>query len=213
MVQVISNLGSSSTSSFGSMTVNRPIDVWSGLLVFLLLACRFIVNPSALWLNKKRHKYPSDLLARISSRCETAILIQTSILLGMVSGASLVGTSDVFAAYLAGATVSWFCDDLSYAPQERGPTDTTARENGDRNSKTEGQSDLTPASHECLQPEEDKWSSVGGQKQKSSQRIPLRTLDHIGSGKAIYEKYYKPVVLKILKPLPFVSVGFSIAIT
>lgn len=107
MVQVISNLGTSAIS-FNSITIVRLIVVSIGLVIVLLLACRFLLRTLTVWLNRKRGKAPAGILQRLFIRNETAFLIHTATLLGFVTGATYAGTSNLFAAYLAGASISWW---------------------------------------------------------------------------------------------------------
>jgi len=163
MVHVIPNVGSSA-SSFSSVTVIRPVAVSIGFVVVLLLACRLVIKPLTLCLNKKGQKHPTGILQRLSSRSETAIIIQTSFLLGMVSGASFAGSSDLFAACLAGATISWFYMDVLELPQDNSPAGMNATKDEDVSLGVDGQSSSILASQQSLELDVHRRSSAGRRK-------------------------------------------------
>lgn len=103
MVQIISNLGGSSISP---TTVVRPILVSIAFAVVLPLACRYFVKPLTMLLNCHRENNPSGVLQKVLCLKQTAFVIHTAILLGLVTGASYAGTSNLLAAYIAGAIIS-----------------------------------------------------------------------------------------------------------
>ncbi|KAL1637271.1 hypothetical protein SLS58_009362 [Diplodia intermedia] len=192
MVQVISNLGGSS-SSFSATTVIRPVFVSLAFAVLIPLACRLIVKPATLFLNKHREANPSGSMQRFLVMRQTGFFIQTAVLLGFVAGGSFAGTSNLFTAYLAGASISWWDTEVPHLPVAR--------------------SQSTDASHAGTQ------SSVGmvssnsdSQVTDNGESIRSYASGHI-CGIAIYQRYYQQAVEKILKPLFFASIGFSIPIS
>ncbi|MCJ1410615.1 hypothetical protein MMC19_004701 [Ptychographa xylographoides] len=111
MVPIISNLGEES-SSFSASIVVRPVLVSLGLVVALIFVCRVLVRPMTLWFNsKKKKKSPSSFLQQIFLHKQTIFLVHTLILLTMIAGASYAGTSNLFAAYLTGVSISWWDSD------------------------------------------------------------------------------------------------------
>jgi Kef-type K+ transport system membrane component KefB len=135
MVQVISDIGSSA-SSFSIVTVIRPVAVLVGLVIILSLACRFAVRPGTYWLNEMRKIHKEVALQRVLSHQQTPLVIHTSLLVAMVSGATYAGTSELFAAYLAGASISWWDSDVQHPSRTPKPalvspiTDTTQGNSG-----------------------------------------------------------------------------------
>ncbi|KAL2429325.1 hypothetical protein ABEF95_003440 [Exophiala dermatitidis] len=114
MVQVISNLGSGN-QSIHATTVIRPIFVSVGFALILPLACRFLVKP--IWIHHSSattKAVDSCRGNRLVSESAVYFLLSTALLVGLVSAASYAGTSGLFAAYLAGACVTWFDSTLKH---------------------------------------------------------------------------------------------------
>ena len=110
LVQVISRLGSSS-SSLHAITVVRPIAVSIGLALAIVLACLYLVKPFSLWV---RAPGSSAVMRAIRKQPdEAALIVHILLLFGLVATASYAGTSNLFAAYLAGASISWYCSELA----------------------------------------------------------------------------------------------------
>lgn len=107
MVQVIASLGSAG-GHVPALTVVRPILVSVALAVAAGVLCRFVVQPLAKPLHRWRAAHPDALAPRLLRQPPTACLLQTSLLLALVVGASYAETSNLFAAYVAGALVSWW---------------------------------------------------------------------------------------------------------
>lgn len=178
MVQVISNLGS--TSSFEAVTVVRPIGVSLALAIIVPLACRFIILPATRFLNAKREQNPSLMLDSLLRKKETALVIHTAVLVGLVAGATYAGSSALLGAYIAGAMISWW--DVE-APHPRyknheGPTegvvDTAVSDNESSHTPTE-------------------------QPSAPSDAMPGPS----NSGAKIFEIYYQQVLQRFLKPFFF----------
>lgn len=111
MVQVITNLGTRS-GSFGAATIVRPALVSIGFGLGVLVICRYVILPVTKQINKKKVKSPDLFIFRLARQEETALVIYTAILIGMVTGATYAGTSGLFAAYLAGAAIKWWDNDI-----------------------------------------------------------------------------------------------------
>lgn len=192
MVQVISDLGGSA-SSFSATTVIRPVFVSLAFAVLVPLICRLIAKPVTLFLNKQREASPTCLLQKLLSKHQTTFAIHIAILLGFVAGGSFAGTSNLFTAYLAGACISWWDAELPHLPVEKSKS-TDARQDGTRSSTV-----MAP-------------NNSGSQANGDAERARSFSSAHC-SGLAIYERYYQQPVEKILKPLFFASIGFSIPIS
>jgi Kef-type K+ transport system membrane component KefB len=204
MVQVISNLGG---DNFSWVTVVRPVLVSVAFAVVAPVACLFVVRPMTLWLNKYREVHPTAAMNELFRRTSTALFIHTLILIGLVAGATYAGTSNLFAAYIAGATVSWWDSEVPHpakktneravdaagVSQQTGPSSTAGQESDSQNPNSSNDKDITPA-----QP-----STTAGHVDEGSELC----------GAEIYERHYHPAVSKILQPLFFASIGFSIPIT
>jgi hypothetical protein len=215
MVQVISNLGTSAIS-FNSITIVRPIVVSIGLVIVLLLACRFLLGTLTVWLNRKRGKAPAGILQRLFMRNETAFLIHTATLLGFVTGATYAGTSNLFAAYLAGASISWWDSKVPHKSLERnGSTVTPLPEKAPADSPAEQMpivrvpKEASTENVQTSQTDPVEGQTVGISKQSDEAPANRRLPSDSGAltGRHIYHNYYGAVVNRILKPFFFVSEG------
>lgn len=211
MVQVISNLGGSS-DAISAVTVVRPVLVSLAFAVAVPVACRLIVKPLTVWLNDQRQGNQSGFVHRTLSRIQTAFAVHTLLLLGFVTGASYAGTSNLFAAYLAGAAISWWDEEVPHICIEL---------NGSNKRlplPDAGGSDLTPAKQSQPADTQPRRNSVeaevtaptgSAEAISHSNRLvegPLiGDISNGNSGIAVYEAYYQQAVNRILKPLFFVS--------
>lgn len=197
MVQVISNLGE---DSFTPITVVRPIAVSIGLGIVILLTCRFVAKPVTLWFNSKVRAKQDGRVARTARNTYTPVVIHTIILLGLVTGATYAGTSNLFAAYLAGASISWWDSEFS---QRITPTN-NAVSAGDRNGTcTERINEAPPH-----------LANPAVIKGPASAPNPTATLVLAStSGAATFELFYGPILHRLFKPLFFASIGFAIPLT
>ncbi|KAJ5112146.1 Na+/H+ antiporter [Penicillium argentinense] len=176
MVQIITNLGGNA-SSFDAVTVIRPVFV--PIFIMILSA--------------------EPRIPDFMRTMEFAFLYQTAYLVGTVAGATYAGTSSLFAAYLAGVTVTWF-DDLikeSRMPLGTGTGETTPTEPDYSNSQSQ----------------DNNHRHVSTQTQSSNESSPSAQDSEAPTGEKVYEKYYKQPVTRILTPLFFASIGFAIPIT
>ena len=214
LVQVISKLGSDS-SSIHPITVLRPIAVSIGLVLFVVLICRYLVKPiSSLICGRD-----SSAVMRIVRRQpdEAVLIAHTILLLGLVAAASYAGTSNLFAAYLAGASISWY------------DTEVAQRDQVEKNERIEAlqsktASSLQKAGHnECTSAEIEKLSipahgtDTGKQlgtpavadtlsfQKPAGQHLEIERARRSLSGASIYEKYIQQPVATILKAFFFVS--------
>jgi hypothetical protein len=141
-------------------------------------------------------------------------VIHTLILIALVTGATYAGTSNLFAAYIAGAGISWWDSEVPHADigakklQKTGekkdaatasvPTTSVMEE-----SRSVASSGIVQEAHEAS-PNPEAHSSP--RLEKSSNMNLIR-------GSTIYEYYYHPAVSRILQPLFFASIGFSVPIS
>ncbi|KAJ9661702.1 hypothetical protein H2201_006373 [Coniosporium apollinis] len=220
MVQVISNLGGSS-GTISAATVVRPILVSLAFAVAVPVACRFVVKPLTVWLNGHRQGNKSGFMHRTLSRTQIAFAIHTLLLLGLVTGASYAGTSNLFAAYLAGAAISWWDEKVPHLCIQ------STRGNDRRSLSEAGGSRLTPTKQS--QPADTNQSQNTVEAEATAPTNSAEAISHdsnrpVGrpltgdisngsSGVAVYEVYYQQAVDRVLKPLFFASIGFSIPIT
>ncbi|EDU40418.1 sodium-hydrogen antiporter [Pyrenophora tritici-repentis Pt-1C-BFP] len=111
MVQVISNLGD---DSFSWVTVARPVLVSIAFALVAPLLCLFVAKPVTAWLNSYREADPNAPWNSLLQKSQTAFTIHTLILIGLVTGAAYAGTSNLFAAYIAGAAISWWDSEVAH---------------------------------------------------------------------------------------------------
>ncbi|KAI9849432.1 MAG: hypothetical protein M1837_004052 [Sclerophora amabilis] len=220
LVQVISNLGTSG-SSFDAVTVVRPIVISIGLVIVLLLFCHFAVRPSTLWLHHERQSKIALALKKATTLKHSGFMMHTIILLGLVAGATFAGTSGLFAAYLAGASVNWWDTEVfpalhggsdagSAAPDTQEASQDTQCTSTLRNTpggKAMGEVDEIVAAPVRRDPENNKHIEDLSRNSRPT-CTPKTSL-----GMLTYQRYYLTAVNRILKPFFFASIGFSIPIT
>ncbi|RSL73794.1 hypothetical protein CEP54_000060 [Fusarium duplospermum] len=191
MVQVISNLGG---DSFDAVTVVRPVMVSLAFATLMPVLGRFVVMPVTAKLNVFREGHPSGKMAQLLRLRQTAFVIHTALLLGLVVGATFAGTSSLLAAYITGATISWWDSEVAHVPDRVANispgVDTTEERTGGSDNTARGQIAFTP-----------------------SDQTDLPLAMEGGSGMEVYDHYYKIAVERVLKPLFFASIGFSVPIT
>lgn len=187
MVQVISNLGSS-TSTFNAVTIIRPLFVAIGLAAIVIIGCRFIVKPITITLKKLYEQHPNKRLSRLFQYPAAALMAHTLVLSGLVAGSTYAGTSNLFAAYLAGASVSWWDNEFMKGPDaSHGVSDQDGSGNGGQGRPT---SDAT---------------STNTQDTSFPQQLGEKTRY---TGTMVYERYYASAFHRILKPFFFVSSSY-----
>jgi Kef-type K+ transport system membrane component KefB len=218
MVQVISNLGG---DSFSWVVIVRPVLVSVAFALVVPVACLFALRPATLHTNRYREAHPNKGLDRLLSKSQTAFVFHTALLVGLVAAATYAGTSNLFAAYIAGAIISWWDSEVPHPAVNRTLSQTPA---------TNEKSTASTGNSEGLHNDQPGPSSIESSTQgASSTSISEGTSNVTGtqpvcaantssddqdtSGPAIYHRYYHPAVSKILQPLFFASIGFSIPIT
>lgn len=196
MVQIISTLGGG--SSFDAVTVIRPVFVSIAFAVVVPLICVFVAKPLTLAANDYLQQEKSTKFRAIFCSSEAALAYHTGVLLAMITGATYAGTSNLFAAYLAGTAVTWLGDCIASHKQERiSATDRTASQM------------IAPRQRASHQGSISATANVVDNAEAST---PAEHTDDC-SAQRIYERYYSPVIESFLRPLFFASIGFAIPIT
>lgn len=210
LVQVISKLGPGSSSSH-PVTVARPIGVSIGLAVFMLLTCRYLVKPIFSLICGLISSAVMRVIRKQPS--EATLIAHTALLFGLVAAASYAGTSNLFAAYLAGASISWYGSEVA----QRGNVEKTERTEATQSTATgmiqqtahDGSSNSKNEKWETADDGTDRGEQLGTPAVVSTQAIiePNRQ-DHKterASGTSTYKKYIEQPVGRTLKPFFFVS--------
>ncbi|KAK1716859.1 Sodium/hydrogen exchanger family-domain-containing protein [Colletotrichum acutatum] len=202
MVQVVSNLGGGGGSDFNAVTVVRPILVSLGFATVVPAVCKLVVGPITLRLNTIREKNPGSRIDQLLRMRQTALIIHTCWLFGLIMGGAFAGTSTLLAAYVVGATISWWDSEVPHL---------MSREKGKQKAPTV---QLASAS------DNQEAIPVNNPGQSSSENPPAAgpmpsngELDTYNTGIEIYERYYSKAVDHVLKPFFFASIGFSVPIT
>ena len=185
MVQVVSNLGGAQESISATVIV-RSILVSLAFAICVPLACLLVAKPVTETLNGMREAKPERRINKALSRDETALVIHTLLLVALVTAASYAGTSNLFAAYLAGAIVSWWDNEVVHV--DSSPSQDEATSQAPPNEQSIATADL-------------------------QQVLVSRPFSNRTSGVAVFEDYYKKTLERILKPFFFASIGFSIPIS
>ncbi|CZS93578.1 related to Na+/H+ antiporter [Rhynchosporium graminicola] len=125
--------------------------------------------------------------------------LATAILLGLVTGATYAGTSNLFAAYLAGAASSWWDSEV---PHINGAVKTST------------------STQDIAVIREPRTSAVNGPVVRSTgslqdtrQVAPEHYNPVVSTGAGVFETHYETALRCILKPFFFASIGFAIPIT
>ncbi|KAJ8117056.1 hypothetical protein OPT61_g1652 [Boeremia exigua] len=210
MVQVISNLGG---ANFTATTVVRPVLVSIAFAVVVPVVSLLILKPCTLWLNGYRESHPSAPLNELLRKPQTAFAFQTALLIALIAGASYAGTSNLFAAYVAGATVSWWDSEVPHVD-----TNPAVELKIMKRMKKARRNSGDSTSGAIAGPSEERDANVStvpndGQILPSTGAADLSETTDKLSGTAIYGHYYHQAVSRILQPLFFASIGFSIPIT
>lgn len=204
MVQIISSLGGDST--FTDITVVRPVFVSLAFVVVYPLLCAFVARPMMrLASTYGRHSKNTQVKALLGSH-QAVFVYQTGFLLASITGATYAGTSNLFAAYLAGAAVAWLDDTAISENQQPAYNAESAVTQTHNRSSTQSQQSQT---HETSNRE----LCSSGRDTFTHNVANTHDGNNECSGRKIYERYYSPAVEAILRPLFFASIGFAIPIT
>lgn len=186
MVQVIANLGTTSNGQFSWRTVVRPLGVSLGFAIGVPFICWAAIRRLAT-------KRLGGSLGRVLEMEHIPFILQTVSLCGMVTAAIYAGTSSLFAAYLAGAVISWW-DDIRHK---------------DIVKKVEkSQSVMTSEGRATGQSSAVSNLAITGQVTAGPDAIlstsPAVISKRATSGLEVYEKYYSTALHRVLKPFFFV---------
>jgi Kef-type K+ transport system membrane component KefB len=243
LVQVISNLGTG-RASITATTIIQPIFVSLAFAIILPIGCRFLLKPlilrssNALSQTGIRRK-----LDKSGMSLQLSFVLFTAFLVTLVASASYAGTSNLFAAYLAGAITSWI-DEVDAQARPRVSNDigqTGAEGKGNETAITTGTGEGTATPAQAASPDPKLVGDRTLEDPTPPQRLlrPSReltppaetqtnaeTTEH-ATGSAnlppkidvesrtmqMYNIYYAPAVDRVLKPFFFASIGFSIPIS
>lgn len=182
MVQVISNLG---RSEITATTALRPILVSLGFAVGAVLVCRFIAKPVTEALNARRRARPDGTANKVFSMTQTSFILETLLLMGLVAASSYAGSSNLFASYIAGATISWWDSELPHVTRTikaraEGPDQPPPERNTSGVCKREGP-----------------LSALGEEAHNTPENVD-------STGLHLFHLYYEEPLKRILQPLFFV---------
>ncbi|XPS99247.1 hypothetical protein M3J09_008426 [Ascochyta lentis] len=195
MVQVISNLGG---TTFNAIAVVRPVLVSVAFAVIVPVACLIIIKPFTIWLNRYRETHATAAFNNLTHKTQTAFTLHTALLIALITGATYAGTSNLFAAYIAGATISWWDSEVPHVEFKTESEPSKEKAKAVPTSSGGLSREIAEGSVHALRP---------------VQATRLCELTDKMSSTVMYEQYYHQAVSKILQPLFFASVGFSIPVS
>ncbi|KKZ63748.1 hypothetical protein EMCG_01937 [[Emmonsia] crescens] len=226
LVKVIADLGGGrgrgtkgGGSEIDAVVVVRPVVVSVGAVVVVVGGCWG--GKGVEGLIKRVGSMGSFLGALRIGSSHVVFVVHTAVLIGFVTVAVYAGTSGLFAAYMAGAVISWWdCVSLPFnmeRGEDSGGGDGDGEEEGNTNRHGSLQGGVQQPSSKQADTEGCRAASSGGERSEgaSMQTVDRRSgssdshADRI-TGLEIYERYYSPVVERILKPFFFASIGFAI---
>ncbi|KAK4627694.1 uncharacterized protein CLAFUR5_04250 [Fulvia fulva] len=227
MSSIISSLGRH--SDFSATTVIRPVFVSVAFAAVLPLICLYIVKPMTRQTYKLIKSKRGTQFHRLLTTESAALVLHALVLAALVTASSYAGTSVLFAAYLAGAAISWWdglCFELRNADAQNTlePVDGTDLVGSSQNGESSGAMDSKahsmpqkPRAHRKQSGENNTSSSPKPREPQQpvptpSTRQAVPSYDHL-RGTHIFEKYYLPALQTVLKPFFFASIGFAIPIT
>lgn len=202
LVGVVSKFGTENGNGaveFRAATVLRPIFVSLGFGIAVPGFCWTVLRPLRKCIlrsvqdgDEPGKGMETGLMNRARKWKYTTFLVHTAVLIGLVTAATYAGTSGLFAAYLAGAGVSWW-DSYEIVPS----TNLNSLIGADAVIRTGDEASECQAGSST--------ASAGAQ----------TTLNHaqeegMANGLAVYEQYYAPVVQRVLKPFFFVRLNLFI---
>ncbi|GAO52479.1 hypothetical protein SAICODRAFT_73604 [Saitoella complicata NRRL Y-17804] len=216
MVQIISNLGGASGASISAVTVVRPLLVSLAFAFCAPLVCVFVAKPVTVWLNGYRTRYPQGFVNRVLVKSSVVWVVHTLILIGCIAATAYAGTSNLFAAYIAGAAISWWDADVPHPVFKVVTPDTTSTSSTVRKASDGMDRIAQPSAQVVNSPAQTAELSI---KEPSNDAAPPSSSNREASpgpsfsGSYIYEHYYQQPLEKLLRPFFFASIGFSIPIT
>jgi len=176
------------------VTVIRPLAVSVAFAVVTPLVCWGVVGRVTGWVDGVRRGRSEGVVVRACRGTWLAVCVQTAVLVGFVAGSSYAGTSNLFAAYLAGACVSWWDSEVPHL--EDTPVEPVQESNQQESSTNRVQSG-------SVESEDDIATSIAPSSTQTPSP-PSPSPNPRDTGIAIYHKYYAQPVQRILKPFFFV---------
>ncbi|KAF7188079.1 High-affinity Na(+)/H(+) antiporter NhaS3 [Pseudocercospora fuligena] len=226
MSGIISSLGTS--SDFSAVTVIRPVFVSIAFAIIVPLVCAWMLKPLTRLLYNAIRSQKSERAHNWIATENAALVLHALVLSGLVAAASYAGTSNLFAAYLAGAVITWWdglCKELR-GPNTNRETDLPATRTQSCAQPTQDDGQLSSASKSAAPAGERQDRGQAAQESKSHTNIddsngPPVALSSPScpdlydslTGMAIFDKYYSGALQTILKPFFFASIGFAIPIS
>ena len=190
MIKIISNLGD---GSFNAISVIRPVFVSIALIVIVGVIVKFLMLPFALWFRKQKRSFPR-ILRILSMTKNYYFVLHTIVLIGLITGATYAGASNLTAAYVFGAALSWLdetCVEFDTEAQEE-------KSNFNQDSIINNlESPITEFSND----------------NNGKEEFEIYDQELGFTGSKVFDEFYSQVVNKILQPIFFASIGFSIPIT
>jgi hypothetical protein len=107
MVQIISNLGPSG-ADIAAITIVRPIVVSLAFALITPLLCLYVIKPLGRIYFAYRSMKPRRRLRRALEWKHSTLIAHTCVLAALITGGTYAGTSTLFAAYIAGAVITWW---------------------------------------------------------------------------------------------------------
>lgn len=211
MVKVISELGP--RSAFDAVTIARPVLVSVAFAVVAPLVCWLVVKPVTLHCLGSRTGEQGVKGGMLKSS-RVLLVVHTAVLLAMVTGATYAGTSNLFAAYLAGVVMAWWselldCKQEQSVPRERPAEEKPVQDGGSHAKPAIPQSPVEPIHAAPAAPAPGAPAIAKNMERPREQEEAIADL----SGLAIFEKYYASALKFVLKPFFFASIGLSIPIS
>jgi Kef-type K+ transport system membrane component KefB len=236
LVQIISNLAPKQ-ESIQATTVIRPIFVSLAFALLLPLICVLFVKPVIPQCHRLLQTLDSKMISALGGySLPLPFLLSSALLVGLVCAASYAGTSNLLAAYLAGAIVAWV-EQSKLDQGHPGSEDwarskiasTRSRECTKVVETDQAREQVVPipeSSHDVR----DLGGTAEPQSLRTSHEIAPSSMqppeaNHSGLGpsrnepgiddrsREMYNCYYAPIVDQILRPFFFASIGFAIPIS
>ena len=208
IVKVVSSLGITQ-NAISAVAILRPVLGSVAFVICVPVVCRLVVEPITEALNQIREKKPLGMTNRVLLHTEAVIAIHIILLTAFVAISSFAGTSNLFAAYLAGAAVCWWDTEVSHVkptvlqvtPSQRSGVHILENRTPTKTPNDPGGTS-TPEHLTEHSPVRNQQRSLGA-----------GPFEHKTSGNTIFDSYLEPALHRLLKPFFFASIGFSIPIT
>ena len=192
MIKIISNLGD---GSFNAISVIRPVFVSIALIVIVGVIVKFLMLPFALWFRKQKKSFPR-ILRILSMTKNYYFVLHTIVLIGLITGATYAGASNLTAAYVFGAALSWLDETLISVEFD-----------------TEAQEEKSNFNQDSIINNLESPITEFSNDNNGKEEFEIYDQELGFTGSKVFDEFYSQVVNKILQPIFFASIGFSIPIT